>query len=556
MENQSDDVKLQVTVSSRPGRRGGGGGGAQHVYENVFIDDTKAAAVKLESSNNNNNNHRNNSNNNVTIMSPFDENAEWAEIADIFASFGSGIARESVFMRDMEDKFASTLSLGAKKSDSSDTNDDADVTFDTVADWLNHVKLVDYQPLFINNGFDDVHFMHGLLEDQDLVDIGISNAEHRDRILKACKRLPPIKQVGKETDDKGGLKIRPERVDEWLKSIRLYKYKDAFHKNDYTDMYKVMKVWEVELNTVLEIHKVGHRKRILASLGERIANQYMNLPDVDLKDLDIDLSKLELDASTSSPITKEPVYPTVTKETGSLFRDYTNLKPVAPPKVPAGWKSAKAAAPKTDVTVRPPSGLTDIPSTESKQEDIGIRSPAELFSGIPTSLTTQWRHDPQALIRGSCNYTAKYLGSTLVKELKGMESTRKSIQKLKNSTKEIGKIPNVVLSMSYKGVNFIDAHTKKMVCAHEIQNIDCACQDADDLNHFAYITKEHSTSHHFCHVFSCTSMDLATEIILTLGEAFEVAYQLALREKNEKTDCKPDDVKIAETKKKCSSKPS
>ncbi|GIY05134.1 ankyrin repeat and sterile alpha motif domain-containing protein 1B [Caerostris extrusa] len=128
-----------------------------------------------------------------------------------------------------------------------------------------------------------------------------------------------------------------------------------------------------------------------------------------------------------------------------------------------------------------------------------------------------------------------YLGSTLVKEVRGLESTRKSIQKLKSSTRDMNKIPNVILSISHTGVKFIDAQAKKLVCEHEIRNIHCACQDADDLNHFAYITKEHQTANHYCHVFCAQNMDMATEIILTLGQAFEVAYQMAIREKPAKS---------------------
>ncbi|KAG1659557.1 Ankyrin repeat and sterile alpha motif domain-containing protein 1B [Nymphon striatum] len=562
--NRYDDVKLRVTVQEKTG-----GKISKPVYENVLVE-SDTGKMKLESSVKPYTNNTNSSsvNNSVVVMSPFDENAEWAEIANIFASFGSGMARESVFMRDMQDKFADSLSSssGNKKNDSSDSNEDQ--AFETVGDWLNHLEINKYLSLLINNGFDNIKFMGGklveeqhlidigisnqehrkkilqsyetfafykasggnLIEEQDLIDIGISNQEHRKKILKSSKHLPSIKPVSKENNEKGVLKIKPESVDEWLRSVQLEQYCDAFHKNDYSDMYRVMKVWEVELNTVLEIHKIGHRKRILASLGERIANQYMNLPDVDVKDLDVDLSRLNLDTAPSPTVAKEP----------SLFRDYTNLKPVPPPRVPPGWKSSKVTEPKLELQVRPPAEVLEKqPENQVKDKNIGIRSPAELFSGIPTSLTTQWRHDPNKLIHGCCNYTAQYLGSTLVKELKGMESTVKSIQKLKKSTKEIGKIPNVVLSMSHKGVKFIDAHSKKMVCAHEIQNIHCACQDADDLNHFAYITKDHSTNHHYCHVFSVTSMDLATEIILTLGEAFEVAYQMALQEKGSNKPEKP-----------------
>lgn len=44
------------------------------------------------------------------------------------------------------------------------------------------------------------------------------------------------------------------------------------------------------------------------------------------------------------------------------------------------------------------------------------------------------------------------------------------------------------------------------ICEHEIRNIHCACQDADDLTHFAYITKDHASRTHFCHVFCVPTM--------------------------------------------------
>jgi hypothetical protein len=73
---------------------------------------------------------------------------------------------------------------------------------------------------------------------------------------------------------------------------------------------------------------------------------------------------------------------------------------------------------------------------------------------------TQWKHSNKELIDGSCKYTAHYLGSTLVRELRGIDSTRASIQKLKLSTKDIVKIPYIILSISYTGVQFIDAQTQ------------------------------------------------------------------------------------------------
>lgn len=44
---------------------------------------------------------------------------------------------------------------------------------------------------------------------------------------------------------------------------------DFFHcrKHLYTDMERISRIWEIELQAVLEINKLGHRKRILYSVG-------------------------------------------------------------------------------------------------------------------------------------------------------------------------------------------------------------------------------------------------------------------------------------------------
>uniref|UniRef100_A0A8C6KPU0 Ankyrin repeat and sterile alpha motif domain containing 1B n=1 Tax=Nothobranchius furzeri TaxID=105023 RepID=A0A8C6KPU0_NOTFU len=99
----------------------------------------------------------------------------------------------------------------------------------------------------------------------------------------------------------------------------------------------------------------------------------------------------------------------------------------------------------------------------------------------------------------------------------------------KKSTEQMKKVPTIVLSVSYKGVKFIDATNKNIIAEHEIRNISCAAQDPEDLSTFAYITKDLKSSHHYCHVFTAFDVNLAYEIILTLGQAFEVAYQLALQ---------------------------
>lgn len=62
------------------------------------------------------------------------------------------------------------------------------------------------------------------------------------------------------------------------------------------------------------------------------------------------------------------------------------------------------------------------------------------------------------------------------------------------------------MAISHLGVQFIDIETQGTICEHSVKNIDCACQDADDLSHFAYITKDLENNTHYCHVFNVDSM--------------------------------------------------
>jgi hypothetical protein len=70
-------------------------------FKNSSIDDLKSG-------------HEEKKSDNICALSgsPFDENAEWAEIANIMASFGSGIGRESLFNCELENSFTSYLSKG------------------------------------------------------------------------------------------------------------------------------------------------------------------------------------------------------------------------------------------------------------------------------------------------------------------------------------------------------------------------------------------------------------------------------------------------------------
>uniref|UniRef100_A0A3B5M1J5 Ankyrin repeat and sterile alpha motif domain containing 1A n=1 Tax=Xiphophorus couchianus TaxID=32473 RepID=A0A3B5M1J5_9TELE len=348
-----------------------------------------------------------------------------------------------------------------------------------VGDWLEHVGLPQYESKLLLNGFDDLHYMgSNVMEDQDLREIGITDPSHRKKILHAARSLPKVKALG--CDGSSSLSA-------WLENLGLHEYLPNFLASGYRSLDCVKNLWELEIVNVLKITLLGHRKRIIASLAERPYEEPPVKPPrlSQIRDLP--------GSQTSSPLSHVEPY---------SGRSMDPLLPAAEP----GRKKERYE--------------------EIHQEPRLTLRPPSLAAYAPVQ---NWHHQPEKLIFEFCAYEASYLGSMLIKDLRGIESTQDACAKMRRSTEQMRKIPTIVLSITYKGVKFIDAANKNIIAEHEIRNISCAAQDPEDLCTFAYITKDLQTSHHYCHVFSTIDVSLTYEIILTLGQAFEVAYQLALQ---------------------------
>ncbi|XP_037316108.2 ankyrin repeat and sterile alpha motif domain-containing protein 1B isoform X5 [Pungitius pungitius] len=415
--------------------------------------------------------------------------AEWEEIDKIMSSIGAGIG--------------SGLDI---KEDTSGPR----CPMQSVGQWLDSIGLVQYENHLLANGFDNVQFMgSNVVEDQDLLEIGILNSAHRQRLLQAIRLLPRVRPVGYDGNN-------PTSVAEWLESLELGDYTKSFLVNGYTSMELVKKIWEIELVNVLKISLIGHRKRILASLGDRLLEETPQKPPRAIS--------LREPGGNHTP-------PQLSPSVGQAA--YTAG-------VPGGSLDVQHLIMQADARRRQRSNdnyFEDVPRSKLERqmaqvgmggdwcEPITLRPPNEATSSTPVQY---WQHHPEKLIFQSCDYEAYYLGSMLVKELRGTESTQDACAKMR-STEQMKKVPTIVLSVSYKGVKFIDATNKNIIAEHEIRNISCAAQDPEDLSTFAYITKDLKSSHHYCHVFTAFDVNLAYEIILTLGQAFEVAYQLALQ---------------------------
>lgn len=69
------------------------------------------------------------------------------------ASFGSKLVRESVFVSELEQEFTSRLGLSCSESSLSPS------VASNLGLWLAGIGLHDYEPLFLESGFDDIEFI-------------------------------------------------------------------------------------------------------------------------------------------------------------------------------------------------------------------------------------------------------------------------------------------------------------------------------------------------------------------------------------------------------------
>uniref|UniRef100_A0A670J991 Ankyrin repeat and sterile alpha motif domain containing 1A n=1 Tax=Podarcis muralis TaxID=64176 RepID=A0A670J991_PODMU len=372
----------------------------------------------------------------------------------------------------------------------------------SVGEWLESIGLQQYESKLLLNGFDDVRFLgSNVMEDQDLREIGISDPQHRRKLLQAARSLPKVKSLGCDG-------TQPS-VPVWLDSLGLQDYIQSFLSSGYSSIDSVKNLWELELVNVLKVNLIGHRKRIIASLADRPYEEPPQKPPRFSQ-----LRCQDLISQTSSPLSQSD---SCTGRSADLL-------------LPLGDAGKKRHESSHDIASYPRTERLKA-QEERRESKLTLRPPSLAAAYAPVQ---HWQHQPEKLIFESCGYEANYLGSMLIKDLRGTESTQDACAKMRKSTEHMKKTPTIILSITYKGVKFIDASNKNVIAEHEIRNISCAAQDPEDLCTFAYITKDLQTSHHYCHVFSTIDVNLTYEIILTLGQAFEVAYQLALQAQKSK----------------------
>jgi type I site-specific restriction endonuclease len=195
----------------------------------------------------------------VNVMSPFDEQEEWAKISEIMESFGSGIARESVFVTDIENEFRQRLALKDEQQVNGSKIDtliaEVDENLSPLRKWLVDFNLEHLEEKLLENGYDNPDFLNGLIANENDLEVCGIPEKDRCRLLNEIFKLkkPPTLLDASKTNKLNNNQQQAPSVDKWLSSI---------HLDDYIDVFRYG-----FLNRVVNRPFAGHRQNFCLSFA-------------------------------------------------------------------------------------------------------------------------------------------------------------------------------------------------------------------------------------------------------------------------------------------------
>lgn len=171
--------------------------------------------------------------------------------------------------------------------------------------------------------------------------------------------------------------------------------------------------------------------------------------------------------------------------------------------------------------------LSDSKSTKQQQaQKLWIHPPSTLQTGHIAYLVKVRHLFDRYFTLILQSYPSQYFGNVEVSQPKGIEVVKESINKLKFiqplKKSEGSKIPKVELTISVNGVAIQEPKSKKIYCQFPLHRISYCADDKTEKKFFSFIAKDVDTEKHLCFVFMSEKM--SEEIILTIGQAFDLAY--------------------------------
>ena len=511
------------------------------------------------------------------ILSPFNEQEEWSKISQIINSFGADIGKQT-------EAAAPAATAGTSTPHNSPVYDYPTLKrrerlAGTVAEWLSYISMQHYTTHLEGAGYDNINFLGGgVMTREDLLDIGITDPKDCAVLIDSLRDRANDFDFDANQEPKSTLVKM--NVEDWLAKIKLEQYLDNFRDNLMTDMERIMGVWDEELVSILEIDRVGHRKRILLSVAGPggLKKRCGKVDTIRRKSVDKtakDRAKQQRGgggSASSSPAReagkKSSVSPETvsgsdsfpgTKSASSLdgccsntesevsvstvsdqrrntstssTSDTSSDKPPTPSKtkrssvesgtLTLGRRKKRAPAPPTPGQVSPQlraKELHNILDTEPATSSAKVKASNTIErSGV----RSKEKHSKHSKYSFSASFKANYHGNNLVKEFNGIETTREAIERVKSSKDIINRtgMP-VTMSITEKDVRISIFEGEDCLHQHLITNICCIVYDTDNMCMFGYITADIENLQRFSHVFSAENKERASEILTAICKGYK-----------------------------------
>lgn len=190
-----------------------------------------SSRAQIATSNNNVKYNGSNLERSVNMMSPFDEQEEWAKISEIMESFGSGIARESVFVNDIENEFKQRLGLKNAEAAENGSQLNSPIIEEDISPlkkWLKAINMEHLEEHLMENGYDNPDFLNGLIANENDLEVCGIPVKDRQSLLSEILKLPKPPTLMEASKNNKLNNNQHPAVDQWLASIQLEEYTDVF----------------------------------------------------------------------------------------------------------------------------------------------------------------------------------------------------------------------------------------------------------------------------------------------------------------------------------------
>ncbi|XP_055945817.1 low density lipoprotein receptor adapter protein 1-A-like isoform X2 [Argiope bruennichi] len=150
-------------------------------------------------------------------------------------------------------------------------------------------------------------------------------------------------------------------------------------------------------------------------------------------------------------------------------------------------------------------------------------------------LPEEWDDSIKEPVLDGITFYVKYLGSTLVDEPNDQQTTADAIKAVITMAKSSAKkLPRVALTVNPKGIVTRDLSTGEKHLDFSIYRISFCSADATYDRVVAFIgTNKNETLE--CHAFLCSKRKIAQAAALTISQAFNIAFELWERAKEERS---------------------